>query len=288
MLPSDLPTRRDALKRGAATALGLPLLVGRLRAGDAPTSPADRMHGIKLGVASISLRDLSVPEVIKVMHQLEVAYVSIFRSHAPFEQGSAEDCRATAQQFRAAGITPWTTSVVYLKNDEAATRRAFDNVRAAGLKLMTCSPAPDALALVERFVKKYDIRLAIHNHGPEDKEYPSPFDVMKLIDSLDPRIGLCIDVGHTMRAGVDPARAIRECAVRLYDVHLKDSRAQPGAKDIPVEVGRGGLDIRGILAALIDVNYSGTVAFEYEVDTGNPAIGLAESVGYVRGLLAAM
>jgi len=289
----NLLTRRDALKRAALSAAAVSFLnlVARVRAAEpAPAAgPArDRTHGLKLGVASISLRDLPVAAAATVLRQLEIGCVSIYRTHANFEKGTPGECRAAAETFRAAGVTPVTTSVVYLTNSEAAARKAFDNVRAAGLTLMTCSPAPDSLPLVARLAKEYDIRLAIHNHGPEDKIYPSPYEALKLIEPLDARIGLCLDVGHTMRAHVDPADAIRRCAARIYDVHLKDSLALPGAEDIPVEVGRGRMDIRGILAALIDIKYAGAAAFEYEKLGVNPVTGLAESVGYVRGMLAAM
>lgn len=296
MAPQHRISRRDLLKSAGAAALGLPLLAGRLSSADAPqpataaagTALADRVAGVKLGVATISLRDLSIAAAAQVMKQLEVEYASVFRTHAAFEQGTAEECRNAAQAFRDGGVTPITTSVVNLRNDEAALRRAFDNVRAAGLSLMTCKPAPDALPAVEKFVKEYDIRLAIHNHGPEDKEYPSPLDAMKLIEGLDSRIGLCVDIGHTMRAGVDPVEVIRQCAARVYDVHLKDSLAVPGARDIPTEVGRGRIDIRGILAALLEIKYSGVVAFEYERMGVNAALGVAESVGFVRGVLAGL
>jgi inosose dehydratase len=291
----DLLTRRTLLKRAAVTALALPVLgaAHRVSAADAPAAtsgPArDRTRGLKLGVASISLKDLAVDSVVAVLQHLAIDQVSIFRTHALFEQGKPEDCRATAQKFRDGGINPWTTSVVNLINDEVAVRRAFDNVRAAGMKMMTCKPLPEALPLVERFVKEYDIRLAIHNHGPEDEIYPSPLEAMRRIERLDPRIGVCIDVGHSMRAHVDPAKAIRECAPRLFDVHLKDTQAIPGAtSDLPTEVGRGQMDIRSILAALIEVRYAGAVAFEYERFGANSIAGLAESVGYVRGMLAAM
>ncbi len=142
---------------------------------------------------------------------------------------------------------------------------------------------------MEKFVKEFDLRLAIHNHGPEDKVYPSPLDAWKAVQPYDQRIGLCIDVGHSWRAGTDPVEAIRKCRERLYDIHLKDSLANPGdKKDTPVEVGRGKLDIRGMLAALIEIKYPHIVAFEYEKRPENVVAGLAESIGYVRGLLAGM
>jgi inosose dehydratase len=297
MSSPELTTRRDALKRAATVAaVALPFLsaTSRLTAADAapaaaPSSARERSRRLNLGVASISLKDLAVESVIGVLQHLEIDQVSIFRTHALFEKGTPEDCRATAQKFRNGGINPWTTSVVNLINDEAAVRQAFDNVRTAGMTMMTCKPLPEALPLVERFVQEYDIRLAIHNHGPEDEVYPSPYEALKRIEKLDPRIGLCIDVGHTMRAGADPAKAIRESAPRLFDMHIKDSTAAPGVKkDIPTEVGRGQIDIEAVLQALLDVKYSGAVAFEYERFGVNSIAGLAESVGYVRGMLAAM
>lgn len=289
-------TRRDAVKCAALSALAFPFLgtIATSQAAESapvPPRPAtrDRTRGIKLGVASISLQALPVAAVAAALQQLEIGYVSIFRTHAAFEKGTPEECRTAAEVFRAAGIAVATTSVVNLINDEVAVRRAFDNVRAAGLSLMTCRPVPEALPLVERFAKEYDIRLAIHNHGPEDAVYPGPEEIFKLIQRYDARIGLSLDVGHTMRTKADPAQAIRNCAARIYDVHLKDSLALPGAlKDIPTEVGRGQMDIRAILAALIEIKYSGVVAFEYERLGVNPLIGLAESVGYVRGVLASL
>jgi inosose dehydratase len=290
-------TRRDVVKSAALTALAVPLaswLPAAFSAESSAPPPGgapqlDRTHGIKFGVATISLESEPVETVITVLKQLEIGYASLFRTHAPFEKGTPEACRLAAEKFRAGGITPSTTSVVNLTNDEILMRHAFENVRAAGLTLMTCRPTLDSLPLAERFAREYDIRLAIHNHGPEDVWYPSPNEAFQAIQSLDTRIGLCLDVGHSMRARVDPAEAIRRCAPRLFDVHLKDSFAIPGAKtDLPTEVGRGQLDIQAILRSLVEIRYAGVVAFEYERRGVNPMIGLAESVGFSRGIAATL
>jgi sugar phosphate isomerase/epimerase len=286
-----LVTRRTALKAAAAVAVGA---LARPRRSQAAGSHPETTHSLpgplKLGVASISLRDLSVVEVIAVLRQMEIDRVSLFRSHAPFEKGTPEECAAAANACREGGIQVATSSVVYMQKDETAIRRAFENARAAGLKLMTCRPTPDSLPMVQEFVHEYDIKLAIHNHGPEGEFYPTPYEAMALIENMDERIGVCVDVGHTMRAGRDPAQTIRDCASRMYDVHLKDTLETVGAMrdSKPVEVGRGVMDIRSILEALIEVKFTGAVAFEYERTNGNPVTGLAESVGYVRGMLAAM
>jgi sugar phosphate isomerase/epimerase len=136
-------------------------------------------------------------------------------------------------------------------------------------------------------VKEFDIKLAIHNHGPEDKRFPSPYDAMKLIEKLDERIGLCIDVGHTARAKVDPAEAIRKCGPRVFDIHIKDINTTfPTGK--AVEQGRGVLDTKGMLKALLDIKFQGHVGIEYEKDENDVLPGLAESVGYMRGVMAGM
>jgi sugar phosphate isomerase/epimerase len=143
------------------------------------------------------------------------------------------------------------------------------------------------MPILDAMVKEFDIRLAIHNHGPEDKRFPSPYDVWKAVERFDERIGLCIDVGHTARARVDPAEAIRKCRARLYDLHFKDiDSTEPDGNTI--EAGRGVLDLQSILKATLDVGYSHLFSFEYEKDADDPVPGLAETVGYTRGLLAGM
>ena len=277
VVPSNKPlTRRRAIKLAAIGALGFPLL----RVG------AAQSHALKLGVASYSLSKQSPEEVIAILKQFQITRVSLYKTHCPWG-GTAEECRTAAKRFTDAGLTITGSGVIDLPNDEATLGKAFENARAVGLPTMVCKPAADALRLVEKFVKEFDMKLAIHNHGPEDKVYPSPYDAWKAIQPFDKRIGLCIDVGHAARAGTDPAEAIRKCHERLYDIHLKDSVAAPGAgRDVPIEVGRGHLDIKGILNALIEVKYPYVVAFEYEKRGGDNVAGLTESINYVRKALA--
>jgi len=183
-----------------------------------------------------------------------------------------------------------TGGVVDFTTNENAVRKAFENVCAAGLKTMCARPTPEALPLVEKLVKEHDIKVAIHDHGPTDL-YPTGEDAWKAVQPYDKRIGLCIDVGHAWRAGGDPAAEILECHERLYPVHLKDSRGPKGTgtKDpSPVIIGHGALDIRAVPAALVEVQFQYRADFEYEERAEDQLPGLAESVGYVRGILAGM
>jgi inosose dehydratase len=278
-------TRRDALKAAMLAAMGLPLLNGL--PGWATETNADgktlRHSPLNLGLASFSLSTFSVEDLIAALKQLQLTNVALFKSHCPWS-GTPEECRAVVMKFKAAGIKVTGSGVIYLTNNETAVRKAFDNARAAGLPTMDCSPSLDAFPLVEKFVKEYDIRLAIHNHGPEDKTYPSPYDVWKAIQPYDKRIGMCLDVGHSARIGADPVEVIHKCHERLYDLHMKDSNTPVGTPhdNAPVEVGRGLLNIKGILSALIEIKYSNIVSFEYEKTTGDRMAGLKESVEFVR------
>ena len=137
-------------------------------------------------------------------------------------------------------------------------------------------------------VQEYDIRIAFHNHGPEDKIFPSPFDVWNTVQPYDPRMGLCLDVGHSFRAGVDPVQAILNCRSRLYDVHLKDTLVGAGVKkDVPVGLGFGKLDIKSIMRALAQVRFSYQAGLEDEMETADPIPGIAQSFGYMRGVVDA-
>jgi inosose dehydratase len=292
-------TRRQALATALKAGLLLPALgASRGLAADGPT-PTPLLFGgparpkLSLGIATYSLRSLPIDAAIDALKAMQVRSVSAFRTHLPIGLGTPDDCRAAAQRFRDAGLILASTGVVTLKNSETAMRRAFECGRAAGLPTMTASyetyPDRETLMLTERFVKEYNIRLAFHNHGPGDKAFPTPYDAWTAVQPYDPRLGLCIDVGHTMRAGVDPAAAILKCRSRLYDVHLKDSLASTGDKvDQPAELGYGRLDIRGIMAALIQARFAFQVGLEDEVVSKDPVPGVAQSYGYMRGTLAAL
>ena len=255
----------------------------------AAAADADAWHGLKVGVATYTLRELPIEEAIKGVKRVGLKYVSIknVKNHIDLSHAS-EERKQRAQMFRDAGLIPLSVGNVSMRTGEADIRKAFEYARDIGVPTIVCAPSLEAIPILDKMVKEFDIKLAIHNHGPEDKGFfPSPFDVMRAVEKFDKRIGLCIDVGHTARAGVDPADSILKCQERLYDLHMKDISAL-GDKNTPIEGGRGILDSKSILAAILKIKYQGLVGFEYEKDGKDPVPGLAESVGYVKGLLAGM
>lgn len=280
-------SRRDLLKASALTAAALPFA----KAEGLPVFPVaeeDRWRGLKIGVATYTFREWPIEETIKGLQRAGMKYISIknVKNHIDLTH-TPEERKQRAQMFRAAGMIPLSVGNVGMKNDEADVRRAFEYARDIGVPTIVCAPPVDAVPLLDKMVKEFDIKLAIHNHGPEDKQFPSPYDVWKAVEKYDKRIGLCIDVGHTARAGVDPAESIIKCRERLYDVHLKDISAL-GNRNTPIEGGRGILDLKAILAALLKINYQGLAGFEYEKDGKDPLPGLTETLGYTKGLLASL
>ena len=283
-------SRRELVKTATLAATTLPF-VGLDLSSQASTPVAaapirDPWRGLKPGVASYTVRKMPLEQAIKAIQRVGLKYVSIKDAHLSLKS-TTEERRAVAEKFKAAGITPMSCGNVSMENNEASVRQAFEYARDIGLPTIVCSPDPQSMAILDRMVKEFNIKLAIHNHGPEDKRFPSPYDVWKAVEKYDERIGLCIDVGHTARAKVDPAEAIVKCKARLYDLHIKDI-ASTESNAGTIEGGRGVLDLKGILQALLKIKYEHLVSFEYEKDADDPLPGLAETVGYTKGLLVGM
>ena len=278
--------RRDFLKSTAfaAAAAAAPRYAMAETAGPGKGSDIAAPAGLRLGMASYSFRAFNLDETIAMTKRLGLKRLSVKSMHLPLES-TPEGIRAASARIRAAGLEPYAGGVIYMSK-ESEVDQAFDYAKAAGMEMIVGVPNPELLPLVERKVKQYDLKLAIHNHGPTDKVYPSPQSAFERIRGLDRRIGLCIDVGHTQRCGIDPADAAERCFDRLLDVHIKDVTA-PTAEGETLEAGRGVVDLPKFLAALRRLKYAGTVSLEYEKDEKDPLPGAAESIGYFRGILAA-
>ncbi len=239
----------------------------------------------KLGLASYTTRKFSLAETLEMCRRVGLENVCLKSFHLPLD-ATDEAIKAAVAEVKDAGISLYGGGVISMRDADQA-ENAFRYAKAAGMSTIVGVPAPEILPLVEKLVKRYDIAVAIHNHGPGDKTYPSPESAYTKIKDLDPRIGLCMYVGHTVRIGADPVEDAERFADRLLDLHLKDvSAAAPEGKT--VEIGRGILDIPALLRTLVKIKYSKIASFEYEKDPGDPLPGLAESVGYIRGVLAAI
>lgn len=273
---------------GGAVALGAAAVPNYLHAmGKTPDVKSQPpVARIKLGVASYSFRKFQPKQVIEDLKQLRTPYLNVKDLHLPM--GTPDEIKHAAAAYRDAGVQLTAAGTIYMtKDDDADMRPKFEYCKLAGIPVIVAGPTLETLRRVEKFAREYDIKIAIHNHGPEDKQFPSPLDALKAVKDMDPRMGICMDVGHAARAGADVVDAIRQCGPRLFDVHIKDL-TDYGSKESQVAVGEGKMPVRAIFAELIKLNYKGCVDLEYEIHEEDPMPGMMESFAYMRGVLAGM
>ena len=282
-------TRREFMKRAGIGMTGASLFSILTASNRYPKNPnpttfkfEEKLRRLNLGMASYTFREFPLEETLKMTKRLGLERIAFKSFHLPLES-SDEKIKAVAERTKAAGLDLYGCGVVYMQNEDEV-KRAFHYAKTAGMRIIIGAPNPELLIIVNKMVNIYNIKVAIHNHGPEDKNFPTPESAYLKIKELDPRIGLCIDIGHTQRAGVDPSESALKYADRLHDVHIKDVTAAT-REGGTIEIGRGVIDIPKFLRTLIKLHYKGSVSFEFEKDGKDPLPGVAESVGYVRGVL---
>jgi sugar phosphate isomerase/epimerase len=280
-------SRRNFVRSGALAAAAC-TIPGMARAQTELTQAGGMPSPIRLGMASYTFRNFTRAQLIGFMKQLNLTGLNAKDAKDHLPMAADEEAKALAD-YAAAGIELHAAGTVYFPKDEDEdVRSKFEYAKRAGIKVIVAGdPAPAALPRLEKFVREYDIRIAIHNHGPEDKIFPSPLDVLKAVNGMDPRLGCCIDVGHCVRAGTDVVQALHAAGPRLFNMHMKDL-ASFTDKDSQVAVGEGKMPIRGIFEALVKIKYPGWVDLEYEIHDDDPMPGVTESFAYMRGVLAGM
>jgi sugar phosphate isomerase/epimerase len=281
-------SRRDFVRSSALIAAGGTFTpVGLVaQAHDRPAN--DECTAIRLGLASYTFRNFSRAQLIGFIKQVHVFSLNAkdVKDHLPIDP---QQEAAALADYAAAGIKLHAIGAVYFdKNEDADIGSKFEYCKRAGVNLIVAGdPTPENLPRIEKFVKEYDIRIAIHNHGPEDKLWHSPLDVLKAVKNMHPRIGCCIDVGHAIRAGTNVVQAIHEVGPRLFNIHMKDL-TNFESKESQVAVGEGIIDLRQIFGALIATKYGGFVDLEYEIHPDDPMPGVIASFAYMRGVLEGM
>jgi sugar phosphate isomerase/epimerase len=281
-------SRRSFVQSGALVAVASVASNAVPSFSQAPAPASGKPSPIHLGLASYTFRNFTREQMIGYMKQLNVKDLNCkdVKDHLPMDP--TEEAKAVAD-YTAAGIKLHAAGTLYFPKDEDDDIRSkFEYCKRAGISVIVAGdPAPEVLPRIEKFVKEYDIRLAIHNHGPEDKIWHSPLDVLQAVKKYDSRIGCCIDIGHTVRAGTDVVKAIHEVGPRLYNMHAKDLTSFT-SKESQVAVGEGIMPMREIFEALIAINYKGFVDLEYEIHADDPMPGATASFSYMRGVLEGM
>jgi len=253
----------------------------------AGSSETKSESGFKLGICSYSVREFQRHLAISMIQQLGVSYVSVKEVHLPFTSTPPEIARAR-NDFQKAGLTIVSGGNIDLtKEDPAFLRRMFEYARACAMPLIVAAPTHKTLPAVEKLAREFDIKVAIHTHGPEDPNFPTPQVVLKAVKDLDPRVGLCMDVGHSMRGGADVVEEIANAGSRLLDMHFKDLKNR-NERESQCDVGEGVMPVVAIFKQLRKTGYRGCVNLEYEIHSDNPLPGMLHSMGYMKGVQAGL
>ncbi len=270
---------------GLAAAAGLLSSGGKTHAADACCAKSAGKCELKLGLASYSTRKFNLDQTIQMTQRAGLKYLCLKSVHLPLES-TAPEIQAAKKKIEDAGLILYGGGVISIKSD-AHIDQALEYAKTAGMTIINVSIAPSLLNTLNQKVPNYNIRVAIHNHGPTDNDYPTPVEAYEHIKNRNPLIGLCMDIGHTVRVNKDPAQAAIVCKDRLYDVHYKDVN-RSDKEGSCVEAGRGIINIPAVFKTLQEIGYAGIVSLEYEKDASDPLPGIAESIGYARGVWAAM
>jgi len=275
--------RRTFFKQGLAGALllGAPAF---LKAGITyPIAPkaAKKANPFRLGMAGFTFVNFDLDTTLKTMQRIDVNYLCIKDFHLPFNS-TDEQIKAFHEKCAAHNVTGYAVGPIYMKTKEAVDD-GFAYARRVGVKLIVGVPNVELLPYVDKKVKEYGFEYAIHLHGPDIELYPDADDVWKHTRDLDPRIGMCLDIGHDLRNGKDPVADLKKYHTRVFDVHIKDVTGSTKAGR-GIELGRGKIDFPAFVKMLREVNYKGVCSLEYEKDMKDPFLGIAESIGYFKAI----
>lgn len=250
----------------------------------APQPAPETTENFKLGIAGYTFVKFDLETTLKTLQRADVKYLCIKNFHLPFDS-SDKEIKDFHKRLESYGVKGYAVGPIYMKSEEEVDN-AFEYARRVGVKTIVGVPEYELLPYVSNKVAEYDMKYAIHLHGPDIAKFPDADDVWENVKDLDPRMGMCLDIGHDRRNGKDPIKDLKKYHSRVFDIHLKDVTGA-SKKGYSVEVGRGILDIPGFVKMLRKVNYTGVVSLEHERNMDDPFMGIAESIGYFRGVIDA-
>ncbi len=246
--------------------------------------PPETGEKFKIGMAGYTFLKFDIDKALETLQRADVHYLCIKDFHLPIKSTDEQIAEFQAK-LKAKGVTGYAVGPIYMKS-KGQIDTAFAYAKRVGVKLIIGVPNYDLLPYVDKKVKEYDFHFAIHLHGPDIATYPDAEDVWNHVKDLDPRIGMCLDIGHDTRNGKDPVADLKKYKSRVFDIHIKDVTGKTKL-GYSLEVGRGVINFPAFVRMLREVGYTGVCSLEHEKDMTDPFMGIAESIGYFRGVIEA-
>ncbi len=279
-------SRRTFLKAGLTSTAFLAtgdLNLSRATASTAPETPSSKgKNPFRLSCAGYTFVHFDIETTLKTLKQIDIHYLCIKDFHLPMnstdEQIAAFHRKCASYDVKGYGVGP-----IYMKTKEE-TDCAFEYAERVGVKIMVGVPTYEILPYVNEKIREYPhMYYAIHLHGPDLPIFQDATVIWDKVKDLNPRIGMCLDIGHDLRNGADPISDLRKYHSRVFDMHIKDENEASKAGHC-VELGRGKIDFPALVKAMREVNYTGMCSLEYEKDMKDPFMGIAESYGYLKAV----
>jgi inosose dehydratase len=245
-------------------------------------TPAIKPDLFKFAIAGWTFNKFKLEPSLDMMVRVDMHYLCIKNFHLPLDS-TEEQIAAFHDKLKKKGVDGYAVGPISMKS-EAEADQAFEYCKRVGVKLIVGVPEHELLPYIDKKVKEYGFNFAIHNHGSGDKLYPTVESIYQKVKGLDPRIGMCHDIGYSMLMGIDPAAVTLKYASRIFDIHIKDVTAAT-AEGKDCELGRGIIDFPAFIKAIRTIKYKGMCSLEFEKDDIDPLPGIAESVGYFKGVL---
>jgi len=280
-----MTSRRNFIRLAGVGAVTAGLPFHSMANASPATVPVQSKELFELGVAGYSFFGYNgdIDKDIEILKAVNIKYVTLKDFQLPYNC-TKEQADAVMGKFRAAGIEPYGLGVIDMSNEKDVDM-AIAYAQRAGVKMIIGAPRANVIQYLESKIKATDIRVAIHNHGPEDKTFPDIDSIYEKIKNMDKKMGICLDIGHSFRCGHNPSEMLLKYKDRIYDMHFKDVD-KPVKEGKTVVNGWGNMDFISYLKALRKTKYSGKISLEFELK--NPDLGIAESLGHFRGVMYAV
>jgi len=264
------------------------------RGADLPQPTDAEKLGWTLAVHSYTFRLFTIYDAIDKTVALGIRHMSlsgsvlIDKNSKPTGSVSLadKDMEAIKAKMISSGISwPFVNiGVVQLSTNEVQSRKVFEFAKKWGIDTLVAEPGEEALDLVEKLCKEYNIKVAIHDH-PKPSHYWNPDTVLAAIKDRGPLMGACADIGHWVRSGLDPVECLKKYDGHVHAVHFKDlAEKKPDTHDVPW--GTGVCNSKGLLEELKRQRFHGAICVEYEYHWENSSPEIAESVRFFNSTCA--
>lgn len=150
-----------------------------------------------------------------------------------------------------------------------ALKEGIDYAFKAGSKIVRSGVPKEETKQWVDYAGERGIIIVVHPHIGQPGRPGAVETREDLLRYLDERPGVfaCPDTGHLALCGSDPVQTIRDLGKRCRYIHLKDIRPEMVGKRTRkgekfCELGKGALDLKGVLKALEDIDYEGWIMVE--------------------------